>query len=479
MKRVRKYCCAGIACCLVFCSLLSPLGRTATAAVTETTASAAVTKTTASAAVTEATLSAAVTEVTISEAVTEVTVSAAVTEVTAVTDITDIDVLMEISFDCEDEIVTEVYTPYIDVFVDIYPVTGVPSDYPRVSANAAVLIDGASGQICFERQAHSLRPPASTTKIMTAILGIESGLMDSVVTISDKAASTGEASLNLQRGQKVLLKELVEGALVRSGNDACVAIAEAVSGDVTTFARDMNRKAAVLGAVNTKFLNPNGLPNAAHVSTAYDLALMARYALENPLFADYVSEAYGTFDSVEPRFSADMKNTNKLLHSFPGADGVKTGTTNAAGKCLVASATRDGRQLICVVLDAPDRYGDSQRLLEWGFNNTESVSLGKKDDVIANQIVGSDEVPFRLSTDVTILVKKGEAEKLTFRAEFFSGMTSVSKDEAGGSYVVYIGDKEVFRCSLLAGADGGDKSERSDKRKIRERFESLFQGGQE
>ncbi|MCL1853245.1 MAG: D-alanyl-D-alanine carboxypeptidase [Peptococcaceae bacterium] len=347
------------------------------------------------------------------------------------------------------------------------PVNGEAAQYPRVSANAAVLMDVNSGQICYERAAHTQRPPASTTKIMTAVLAIESELMDSVVTVSEKAAGTGEASLHLEAGQKVLLRELVEGALVRSGNDACVAIAEAVAGDVDFFVRDMNRKAAVLGAVNTRFMNPNGLPNPDHVSTAYDLALMARYALQNPVFAKFVNESRGQFESVEPRKSVDIKNTNKLLDSYPIADGVKTGTTSAAGKCLVASATKDGRRLICVVLDAPDRYGDCQRLLEWGFNNTETIGLGKKGDVIVKQTVGNTEVPFTLTADAHVLVKEGEAEKLTFTTVFPPDMTSVRQGEMVGSYVVCIGEKEVFRCGLLAGAD-------ADAPKANSRFKEGF-----
>jgi D-alanyl-D-alanine carboxypeptidase (penicillin-binding protein 5/6) len=347
----------------------------------------------------------------------------------------------------------EYQDPYGEAMVETSPVSGVGAQYPHVSANAAVLMDGESGQVCYERQAHSLRPPASTTKIMTAILGIESGQLDKVVTVSEKAAATGEASLHLQKGQTVQLRELIEGALVRSGNDACVAIAEAVSGEVEFFAQEMNRKAVVLGAVNTRFVNPNGLPHAAHLSTAYDLALMARYALKDQTFAHFVNETYGKFDSINPRSSVDIKNTNKLLHMYPLADGVKTGTTNAAGKCLVASATKDGRQLICVVLDAPDRYGDCQRLFEWGFSNTENVEVGKKGDHIVDQPVGKSRVPFRLSADVNILVKKGEAEKLSFRTEFPDKMTTIRKGEAGGSYVVFIGEKEVFRCSLVADAD--------------------------
>ena len=238
----------------------------------------------------------------------------------------------------------------------------------RVSADAAVLMDVATGNVLFNKQANKRRPPASTTKIMTAILGMELGRPDEVVTVSQKAADVGEATLHLDPGEKITLYELITGALVRSGNDACVAIAEQISGSEEQFVKLMNRKALALGAENTHFENTNGLPRKEHYSTAYDLALMARHGLEIPQFASITRQKETKIHFLKPDVFMDLRNTNKLLWNYPYADGVKTGTTTAAGKCLVASATKEGRQLLVVVLNAPDRFGDAKKLLEWGFD---------------------------------------------------------------------------------------------------------------
>lgn len=242
---------------------------------------------------------------------------------------------------------------------------------PGVSAASAVLMDAATGEILYGKQTDARRPPASTTKIMTAILGLELGRPDEIVTVSRKAAAVGEATLHLDPGEKIILYELITGALVRSGNDACVAIAEQISGSEEQFVQLMNKKALLLGAQNTNFVNTNGLPNKDHYSTAGDLALMARYGLQIPQFSSITRQKETDIHFLEPDVFMDLRNTNKLLWNYPYADGVKTGTTTAAGKCLVASASKEGRQLLVVVLNAPDRFGDAKKLLEWGFERSE------------------------------------------------------------------------------------------------------------
>ncbi|MEM5818508.1 MAG: D-alanyl-D-alanine carboxypeptidase, partial [Desulfitobacterium hafniense] len=160
----------------------------------------------------------------------------------------------------------------------------IPTSSLAITADAAVLMDGATGDILYDKNAHKQRPPASTTKILTAILGLELGKPDELVVVSEKAAAVGESTIHLDPGEKILLYELVTGAMVKSGNDACVAIAEQIAGTEEDFVRLMNQKAFLLGAKNTHFENTNGLPNKNHVSTAYDLALMARYGLQIPAF---------------------------------------------------------------------------------------------------------------------------------------------------------------------------------------------------
>lgn len=250
------------------------------------------------------------------------------------------------------------------VYAAAVPGAGGPAG---ISAASAVLMDVETGDILYGKKEDVKRPPASTTKILTAILGLELGRPDEVVTVSQKAAAVGEATLHLDPGEKILLYELITGALVKSGNDACVAIAEQISGSEERFVRLMNKKALILGAQNTNFVNTNGLPNRDHYTTAQDLALMARYGLQIPQFASITRQKETGIHFLEPDVVMELRNTNKLLWSYPYADGIKTGTTTAAGKCLVASATKEGRQLLVALLNAPDRFGDARKLLEWGF----------------------------------------------------------------------------------------------------------------
>ena len=215
---------------------------------------------------------------------------------------------------------------------------GVPSG-PRITAEAFVLIEGSSGQVLFQKNADQPRPPASTTKIVTALIALERGELDDPVRIGPRVVRTGGSTLGLKQGQVYPLGELLEGALVRSGNDACVAIGEYIGENEPCFIQLMNQKVLALGARNSFFCNTNGLPADGHYSSAYDLAIIARYALRNLEFARIVRSQFETISLAAPEGSDEntkqkgftVKNTNALLWSFPGADGVKTGTTRAAG----------------------------------------------------------------------------------------------------------------------------------------------------
>lgn len=324
--------------------------------------------------------------------------------------------------------------------------------YLSLTADAAVLMDVTTGDVLYDKRAHKRRPPASTTKIMTGILGLELGSPEEVVTVSPKAANVGESSIYLDPGEKITLYELITGALVRSGNDACVAIAEHIAGTEEQFVRLMNQKALTLGAQNTNFVNTNGLPAKNHYSTAYDLALMARYGLQNPEFASITRLRKTEIHFVEPDIFMDLRNTNKLLWNYPFADGVKTGTTNAAGKCLVASATKDGRQLVTVVLNAPNRFGDAQKLLEWGFANTETVMLAEAGSIMGEfPLAGAEQVQASLETALEVSIPKGEKEKLTGKIIWERGPDlPIQAGERLGRYEVWVGDYKLKSIPLVS-----------------------------
>ena len=205
---------------------------------------------------------------------------------------------------------------------------------------------------------------ASTTKIMTAILAIEMGDLADVVTVSPRAAGVEGSSIYLERGEKLTLEDLLYGLMLRSGNDAAVAIAEHIGGTVENFANLMNRKAYQIGARNTHFVNPHGLHDDKHYTTAYDLALISAYAMENPVFRVIVSTKQKKIPWEGRNYSRVLQNKNALLWDYEGANGIKTGYTKISRRCLASAALRFGMQLVCVVLDCQPWFEDSMALLD-------------------------------------------------------------------------------------------------------------------
>lgn len=244
----------------------------------------------------------------------------------------------------------------------------------NINAGSAIVVEMESGRVIYEKDAYRKRSIASTTKIMTAVIALENGRLDEKVSVSKRAASIHGSQLKLKAGSQYTLKELLYGMMLESGNDAAIAIAEHIGGSVERFAEMMTGKAIEIGAKDTCFKTPHGLDAVGHYSTAFDLALITRYALNNPIFSEIVK----TKTSAIPGIS--LSNTNEMLTSYPGADGVKTGYTGDAGRCLVTSATRDGMRLISVVLYCPTRYArasSSAKILNYAFNNYKKHVLVK------------------------------------------------------------------------------------------------------
>lgn len=252
-----------------------------------------------------------------------------------------------------------------------------PLPPPGTIARSAVLIDADDNGVLFGKNEDEKVPPASTTKIMTAILALESGRLDEPIMISQNAVSVEPSVLGLQVGDQITLREALTGMMLVSGNDAAIAIAETIAGSVPAFAQMMNDKAKELGAVNTHFVNPNGLTEYDHYSTAHDMALIASYAMKNPEFRRIVS-----LKDYEVKYmdghTQYVTTTNRFLKSgFKGANGIKTGFTNAAGDCLAASATRGKKTLIAVFYNDDDRWTDAPAWLEYGFSYYSGEELGE------------------------------------------------------------------------------------------------------
>jgi len=261
------------------------------------------------------------------------------------------------------------------------------------------MLDLDTGQVLYGKNEHEQRPPASLTKVMTGYLAVKkSDRMQQAVTVSERAANTGESSLNLKTGDILTFEHLLYGALLKSANDACVAIAEHMTGSEEAFVDNMNLQACLLGCANTHFENTNGLPAEQHYSSAYDLAVMTRAAMQEPVFAQIVQTQKHMVSWQDGR-KLLVHNTNRLLQEYPGAIGVKTGTTNEAGQCLIAVAEKAEKRVAVVVLKSKNRFYDATMLLDYALQETdEQINLAESDDLKA----GADSVILSKETGIHI-----------------------------------------------------------------------------
>lgn len=271
---------------------------------------------------------------------------------------------------------------YVDVSFDRTLQTTISP--PRLNSIAAIVIDMESGRVLYEKNARRSMPMASTTKIMTAIVAIEKGNLEDEVTISKRAATVWGSEIHLQVGEKLKLRDLLYGLMLRSGNDAAIAIAEHIGGSVEEFCQIMNDKAKELGLPNSHFTSPHGLDMPGHYTTAYELACLTSYALKNPIFNEIVGTKQTSIGNRQ------LYNTNELLGAYPGVDGVKTGYTGQAGRCLVTSATKNDMRIITVVLGCPTRTARAQsstNLLNYAFSNFKEEILARQGDVVGKLTV--------------------------------------------------------------------------------------------
>ena len=267
---------------------------------------------------------------------------------------------------------------------------------PEVSAQSAVVLTADTGTVLFEKDGHTPRPVASTTKIMTALLALEAAQEqgDPLVDITQEMVAVEGSSMGLQAGDSISLTGLAAGMLLASGNDAANAAALYLDGSLESFAARMNQRAAALGMEDTHFVTPSGLDGEdaqglGHLSTAYDMALLARAALENQAFRQLCSSPSLAVEFAEPVKRVTYTNHNKLLTQYPGCVGVKTGFTKEAGRCLVSAAERDGALLIAVTLNAPNDWEDHAALLDYGFTQVEPYQLAGGDVRLTVPVVGS------------------------------------------------------------------------------------------
>ena len=331
-----------------------------------------------------------------------------------------------------------------------------------VSAYSAILIEASTGRILYEENADEKRPMASTTKIMTAILALENCDTDEIVVVSENASGIGGSSIWLSVGEHMALSDMLFGLMLSSGNDAAVAIAEHVAGSVDEFVAMMNAKAVEIGAYNTNFANPNGLPADDHYTTAYDLSLICAYAMCNDYFCEIVKTQYKTIPWEGHEWDRVVKNKNKLLWNYEGGNGIKTGFTDAAGRCLCAAARRDGMQLIAVVLNAPDMFNDCTRLLDYGFDNYDLRTLVSSCEYIADvNVTHGMEDGFTVYTQQDVAYPLTDEEYGRVQKKVYVEASVEAPVEAGqlvGTIDIWLDGNRVYSANLTAPKDIGDNS---------------------
>lgn len=291
--------------------------------------------------------------------------------------------------------------------VDVPPVDDVPTAALPIGthAQASALIDVESGRLLLSHNGDKRMLIASLTKVMTAIVAIEHGNISDVVKVGKGAVGKEGSSLYLKLDEEMSLEHMLYGLMLRSGNDAATAIAEHVGGSEEGFAHLMNEKAKMIGMTNTNFVNPHGLNAENHYSTANDMAILTAYALKNPVFSDIVKTEVKKVPNPHESWQYTWYNKNKMLAFYEGADGVKTGFTKLAGRCLISSATRDGRQLAVVTLNDGNDWLDHTQWLNYGFQTYQHHDLIEKGEII-------DSYPFVSGATFTYPLANGEREQV-------------------------------------------------------------------
>jgi len=329
---------------------------------------------------------------------------------------------------------------------------------PVVGGASAVLMDVDTGRVLYAKNAHARRPNASTTKIMTAILLIEHCKMEDKIRVSKNAANTPYTSLHLKQGETITVKDLLTGMLIRSANDAAVAAAEHIAGNTKRFAVMMNRKAAEIGCRDTHFVTPNGLYDPHHYSSAYDLCLMARYAFRYPIFNEAINtRKYYLLSRSLNKEDMAVYTRSKFLKNYPGADGVKSGYIKQARSCYVGSATRDGWRLVSTVLGSNNSTNDTMALMDYGFNNFESVTVAKANEAVTSEPVkggGKPSVELVAEHDLKVPVPRTGA-KIVTKLELIHAQAPITKGAKLGEVKAIVDGVEMGSVDLKAADDVG------------------------
>ncbi|WP_188068024.1 D-alanyl-D-alanine carboxypeptidase family protein [Brevibacillus brevis] len=352
---------------------------------------------------------------------------------------------------------------------------------PGLSAEGAALIDVESGRILYSKNGTKKMRIASLTKTMTAIVAIEMGKLDAQVTVPPQAVGVEGSSIYLKNGEKLTLEELLYGLMLRSGNDAAVTIATHIGGSVPGFTYLMNEKAAMIGMEHTNFTNPHGLDDSnQHYSTPEDMAKLSAYALHNPVFRQIVSTKVKDISWEGEQWDRRLLNKNKMLHLYNGADGVKTGYTKLAKRCLASSATRNGRQLATITLNASDDWNDSAKLMDWGFANYPLQELVKNGQEVKPDTPVTLEAGTHLVTTNAFQYPLQTAEIEAIHKRVVMGestVTSKMNGQLAGFLQLYLKEKRIGQVPLLVRVDTPTLAAPQASHSMWEQFWGIVSGG--
>lgn len=349
--------------------------------------------------------------------------------------------------------------------------TALAGTEPEVKALGAVLMEAESGRVLWEKNAEAPLPNASTTKIMTCLIALESGMLDDTVTVSPNAASKPETRMGLSAGEKIKLRDLLYPMMLESANDAAVAVAEHIAGSEEEFCDMMDERALEIGATDTDFETANGLDRDGHHSTAMDMARITAYALENEDFREIISAPSATVKSDRRTYT--VANKDRLLKEYDGAIGVKTGFTGLAGQCFVGAAKRDGMTLISVVLGSgwgssgkERKWIDTKNLLNYGFENFELYTLAEAGDFVSEVSVKGaykDDVETEISKKVVIPLTV--EERMGIKTEINIPMeinAPIEKGQTVGELSFFGTDGEILaKTDIIAAGDAAEKDFKS------------------
>ncbi|MGI6745336.1 MAG: D-alanyl-D-alanine carboxypeptidase family protein [Acutalibacteraceae bacterium] len=355
---------------------------------------------------------------------------------------------------------------------------------PSVSAQAAVLITTDGNQKIYGKNEHKKLGMASTTKIMTSLLAIEFGCPDMEIVTTKEMVTVEGTSMGLKIGDTVTLNALIYGMLLQSGNDAANTVAHVVGGGVENFTVMMNSKAKKLGMEDTNFVNPTGLWHKEHYSTAYDMAILGAYGVSKPIFSEICASKRACLEYGNPPYKRTLYNHNRLLSSYEGAIGIKTGFTKNTGRCLVSAAEKNGITLICVTLNAPSDWKDHKALLDWGFSVCKKIPIEDNLEYfipVTGGIVPKVSVaPYENPSYTSVTGKKQDIKAQVYLEKFLYAPVEVGR--VVGKVDYYLGETLIKSVDLVAqfGVESGFEELKEDegffdkvKDFIRERFDLI------